>query len=241
MTATAAQNAYSDMKTAVRILLATALCAIATSVTAETHYKPHISIGGRAAMAMSKVSFSPSVKQLWNNGTSGAVTFRYTEEKIFGLIAELGWQTRGWKENFEGAPFSYSHSLTYVRLPLLTHIYFGSPRFKCFINLGPEFSYMISDKISADFDYRDPASVADFPIANRMTEQMATPIKNKFDYGIAGGAGIEFYISPRNSITLEGRYYFGLGNIFPAAKADTFSASRNTSIEVTVGYNFRLK
>ncbi len=74
-----------------------------------------------------------------------------------------------------------------------------------------------------------------------MTEQMATPIKNKFDYGIAGGAGVEFYISPRNSITLEGRYYFGLGNIFPAAKADTFSASRNTSIEITLGYNFRLK
>ena len=70
---------------------------------------------------------------------------------------------------------------------------------------------------------------------------MATPIKNKLDYGIAGGIGIEFYLSPRNSVTLEGRYYFGLGNIFPSAKADTFSASRNTSIEVTVGYNFRLK
>ena len=35
--------------------------------------------------------------------------------------------------------------------------------------------------------------------------------------------------------------FIGLGNIYPAAKADTFSASRNTSIEITLGYNFRLK
>lgn len=223
------------------IIAAIILAATAVGTRAETHYKPHIAIGARAGMSMSQVSFSPSVKQLWNNGTAGAVTFRYSEEKIFGVIAELGWQTRGWKENFEDTPFSYSHSLTYLRLPLLTHIYFGAPRFKAFINLGPEFSYMVADKISADFDYRNPASVPDFPIANRMTEQMATPIKNKFDYGIAGGAGFEFYISPRNSIVVEGRYYFGLGNIFPAAKADTFSASRNSSIEISLGYNFRLK
>ena len=79
---------------------------------------------------------------------------------------------------------------------------------------------MISDKISADFDYRDPALVADFPIANRMTEQMATPIKNKFDYGIAGGAGIEFYISPRNSITLEGAAITSVwATIFPRPSA----------------------
>ena len=100
---------------------------------------------------------------------------------------------------------------------------------------------MISENISSNFDYRDPPKAEGFPSEARMTQQMAMDIKNKFDYGITGGVGIEFYLTPRNSVTLEGRYYFGLGNIFPAAKADTFSASRNTSIEITLGYNFRLK
>lgn len=190
---------------------------------------------------MSEMSFSPSVKQSFNNGTAGAVTFRYTEEKLFGLIAELGWAQRGWKENFEESPCEYSRSLTYIKLPLLTHIYFGSPRFKCFVNLGPEFDFMIADNISSNFDYRNPLEAEGFPTKARMTEQMSMDVKNKFDYGITGGIGIEFYLTPRNSLTLEGRYYFGLGNIYPAAKADTFSASRNTSIEITIGYNFRLK
>ena len=211
------------------------------AASAQTHYKPHISVGIKGGMTLSEMSFSPSVKQKWNDGTAGALTFRYTEEKLFGLIAELGWTQRGWAENFEESPCTYSRSLTYLKLPMMTHIYFGSTRFKCFVNLGPEFSYLLSDKITANFDYHDPMNAEGFPDKARMTEQLTTPVKNKFDYGIVGGLGIEFYISPRNSLTLEGRYYFGLGNIFPAAKADTFSASRNTSIEISLGYNFRLK
>ncbi|MDE7135318.1 MAG: PorT family protein, partial [Muribaculaceae bacterium] len=76
---------------------------------------------------------------------------------------------------------------------------------------------------------------------NRMTEQMITPVKNKFDYGITAGLGGEFLISRNHSVFVEARYYFGLGNIFPASKKDTFSASRNSSISVTAGYFFRLK
>lgn len=223
------------------LAILTLLLAVSLTAGAQTHYKPHISVGFRGGMTMSEMSFSPSVKQSLTNGTAGAVTFRYTEEKLFGLIAELGWAQRGWKEKFDESPCRYSRALTYLRLPMMTHIYFGSPRFKCFFNLGPEFSYMIADNISANFDYRDPYHAEGFPAKARMTEQLAMDVKNKFDYGIVGGFGVEFYLTPRNSVSLEGRYYFGLGNIFPAAKADTFSASRNTSIEVSVGYNFRLK
>lgn len=215
--------------------------ATAVSAAAETHYKPHISVGGRAGVSMAKMSFSPSVSQKWNNGTAGAVTFRYAEEKIFGVIAEFGWCQRGWQEDFEESPCSYKRSLTYLQLPIMTHIYFGSPRFKCFVNLGPEFSYMISDKITSNFDYRNPLKVEGFPTKARMTEQMAMDVKNKFDYGITAGLGVEFYVTPRNSVNLEGRFYYGLGNIYPSSKADTFSASRNTSLEITLGYNFRLK
>lgn len=189
---------------------------------------------------MGEMSFSPSVKQSWNIGSHGAITFRYSEEKIFGIIAEFGWVQRGWKENFEEHPFSYSRSLTYINLPILTHIYFGSRRFKGFVNLGPQFAYMIGSKIKSDFDYAHTNTVPNFP-ANRQTEQLWAEVKNKFDYGICAGIGCEFYFRPKHSVVMEGRFYYGLGNIFPASKADTFSASRNMSIEISLGYNFRIK
>lgn len=223
-----------------RFLFALIALAAVFSASAETHYKPRISIGARAGMSMAQMSFSPSVKQLWNRGSAGAVTFRYTEEKLFGLIAELGWVQRGWKENFEEAPFSYYRSLTYITLPLLTQIYFGSRRVKAFINLGPQFCYFIGSSTTADFDYENPSQISDFP-RNRQTEQLYTDVKNKFDYGICASVGGEFYVQPRHSVLVEARFYYGLGNIYPASKADTFGASRNMSLELTLGYFFRLK
>lgn len=234
-------NFLKDRKYAAIVPVAAALLCSAPGLTAETHYKPRISLGGRAGMTMSKMSFSPSVKQNWLMASAGAITFRYTEEKLFGLIAEFGWAQRGWKENFEEAPFSYSRTITYLQLPVMTHIYFGSRRFKGFVNLGPEFSFALSSSISADFDYRDPENVPGFPVRNRITEQLWRDISNRFDYGITAGAGCEFYVQPRHSILLEARFYYGLGNIFPSSKADTFGASRSMSLEISLGYFFRLK
>lgn len=66
-------------------------------------------------------------------------------------------------------------------------------------------------------------------------------VERKFDYGIAAGAGMEVIIKRHHAIMLEGRFYYGLGNIFKDSKRDYFSASRGMSIEVTLGYLFRVK
>lgn len=222
-------------------LLCALVIAISLPAASQTLYKSHVWIGGRAGATLARQDLSPSVPQSWLLGTSAACTFRYAEEKLFGLAAELGYTTRGWKEDFQESPLKYSRSLTYITLPLMTHINFGGRRGKCFFNLGPEFCYMIASHISANFDYSNPGPDVQWPERNRMTEQLDMPVANRFDYGITAGVGGEFYITPRQSITLEVRYYFGLGNIFRSSKADVFSASRSTSIEASVGYYFRIK
>ena len=66
-------------------------------------------------------------------------------------------------------------------------------------------------------------------------------ISKKFDYGITAGLGGEYYFTPRHSVYIEARFYYGLGNIFASTKSDEFSSSRSMSIVATLGYNFRLK
>ena len=213
--------------------------ALALAVNAQTLYKSHIHVGGKAGATLSSMSFSPSVEQAMTPGFTMGVSFRYAEERHVGLLAEFNIAQRGWKESFEdGEPFEYTRTLTYLQIPLMTHIFFGSQRFKGFINLGPEVSYMIGNSISSNFDY---ANIANVPSQYRMTEQMSMDIKNKFDYGITAGLGMEYKLNRKHSITLEGRYYFGLGNIFASSKKDVFDASRHSSIMVTLGYHFRIK
>lgn len=218
------------------------ICGLSGIANAQTLYKSHIHVGAKAGATLSSIVFSPEVEQKMTSGFVGGVSFRYAEERHVGLLAELNVAQRGWSEAFDdGLPFKYNRTLTYIQLPLMTHIFFGWQRFKININLGPEISYMVGSSIKSNFDYSNVTSVQDFPLQYRMTEQLTMPIQNKFDYGITGGVGCEFKLNRTHSVALEGRYYFGLGNIYNAAKKDVFDASRHSSILITLGYYYRIK
>ena len=224
-----------------RAITAIALVLSAATMTAQRKYEPHFAIGGKGGVTFSQMAFTPGIEQKMVQGIMAGVSFRYTEEKFFGLIGELTVEQRGWSENFEETDFKYSRKLTYIQMPLLTHIYFGGEKVKGFVNLGPVVGYMIGDNISSNFNYEDPASVEGFPLENRHVNQMKMEIKNKVDYGITAGLGCELKIGHRNSIFIEGRYYYGLGNIYSSSKRDESSASRGTSIIASLGYYFHLK
>ena len=224
------------------LILLLAVVAATLSAAAQTLYKSHVHVGGHAGAALSQQTFSPSIEQGMHKGLTLGASFRYAEERHVGLMAELNFTQRGWTEDFSDNPqFSYSRTLSYIELPIMTHIFFGSRKVKCFFNLGPQLCYMVGDNISANFDYHNISSIPDFPSRNRHTAQMSMEVENRFDYGICGGVGMELIIKKRHSIMLEGRYYYGLGNIYGASKKDYFSASRGSAIMVTLGYMFRVK
>lgn len=227
-----------------RLLLVLFGLLTASAASAQREYSPNLAVGFKGGATLGRMSFSPEVHQKFVQGFEGGLKVRYTEEKIFGLIIELNLSQRGWKEDFarDDAPdFDYSRTLTYVQLPLLTHIYFGSDKVRGFINLGPEFAYLVGDKIKANFDYEHYGSIEGFPQGYRTNRQLNMDVENKFDYGISGGAGLELLFKGRHSVMLEGRYYFGLGNIFKASKSDYFAASRTSAIQVTISYMFRVR
>lgn len=207
---------------------------------AQTHYSANIAVGVKGGAEASRVFFNPSVNQSLAFGAAGGVMFRYIEENHFGLIAELNFTQRGWKEDFEDHPFSYQRTLNYIELPVMAHIYFGR-RGRFFFNAGPQVALFLGESTSANFDPANIASIPDFPTRNRMNSQMTMPVTQKFDYGISAGLGGEFNINRRNSLSLEARYYFGLGNIFSSGRRDTFHASNTMTVSLTLGYWYRVK
>lgn len=211
-----------------------------TAIKAQTHYSSNVAIGVKGGMDFSEVFFHPKVMQKVALGITGGVMFRYVEENHFGLVAELNFAQRGWSENFEEAPYHYTRTTNYIELPMLAHIFFGR-RGRFFFNAGPQVGLFLGDKASANFDPKDMATLPDFPYINRMNEQMLLKVTQKMDYGISAGLGGEFNLNKRNSLCLEARFYFGLGNIFSAKRTDTYSASNQWSIAATIGYWLRVK
>ena len=109
--------------------------------------------------------------------------------------------------------------------------------FQAFFQLGPQLGYFLKEKTEMNFEY-DNRNIADRVGVQQYAYQYNMPVENKFDYGIAVGAGLEFSKEKIGHFLLEGRYYYGLGNIYGNSKSDVFGKSNNSSIVVKMSYLF---
>lgn len=231
----------------------------ATAARAQIgQYRNELGIGFGGGYTMSSVGFNPHVPQKQLGGISLGVAARYTCEKYFNtvcaIVAELNMTQAGWKEDLltvddqpvvnakTGLPEEFSRRLTYVQMPLLARLGWGRERsgVQAFVQLGPQLGYFISDKATSNFDYSD-RNYNDRVGAARDAVQDTLPIARKFDYGIAVGAGIELSRRRLGHLMLEGRYYYGLGDIYGNSKRDYFGRSNLSTITVKLTYLFDIK
>lgn len=203
----------------------------------DPNFKREMSIGVKGGVTIPNMAFSPGIAQNTWVGSTVGVSMRYIEEKLFGLVVEANFAQHGWNEAFEDEPYHYQRTLNYLEIPFLAHIYFGSKKFHAFINLGPQVGILLGENESSNFDTKNPPTFTGY---NKIKEVYEMPVKNIFDYGITGGVGIELRFN-RHIFLLEGRYYFGLGDIYGNHKSDVFyGSSANRGFVATLAYMFRI-
>lgn len=211
---------------------------IALNISAQIEESRNLlEIGVSGGLNLNKAEFQPTIRQKMLNGINGGICVRYTSEKYFSMICaaqiEVNFSQRGWEEDFDdGTDNRYSRLLNYIEIPLLAHLSWGKEEkgFQFFVNLGPQFGFFISDSETYEGNWKPeerPASLQ--PIYGK-------EVYNKFDYGIAGGAGIELKTKAGNFF-IEGRYYYGLADIFNNSKLDDFGRSANQTITARIGYS----
>ena len=224
-----------------RFLTISIVLLLSISIKAQIEQPRHIlEFGVAGGMNLNKMEFQPTVRQTSLNGMNGGVSLRYTSEKYFSMICaaqvEVNFAQRGWKEDFDDETGNgYSRTLNYVEVPLLAHLSWGKEErgFQFFVNMGPQFGFFIGEeeKYTGNWQPQErPISIN--PIYGKVVE-------NKFDYGIAGGLGVELKTNAGNFF-LEGRYYYGLSDIFGNSKTDDFGRSANQTISIRLGYSIRI-
>ena len=202
--------------------------------------RSNLAVGFNGGYNLSKVDFSPTIKQNLHPGLTGGLTLRYTTEKYFSLICaaqlEVNFAQRGWDEMIDdGSNNTYSRTTNYVEIPFLAHIGWGKEErgLQFFINAGPQLGFFLSDSEHYGFTEEYPWDISKRP--NNIIEQYGREIENTLEYGIAGGAGLELKTGIGNFI-IEGRYFFGLSDMFGNSKADPFGRSANTTITAKISY-----
>ena len=227
------------MKRLLTILLFMAFAAAASGQVGDA--RNILSLGVSGGMGTSSVSFIPSIKQTLSLGPTFGVSLRHVSEKYFFLICgtqiECNYATRGWTELIEdGSGNEYTRIANYVEVPFLAHLGFGREfrGFQGHINLGPQIGYLLNER---EIYGGQPWDVSNRP--NNVTEQYGKAIENKVDYGITASLGLEMRTGTGN-FGIEGRYYFGLGNIYGITKKDYFGRCANSTISIRATYSFNL-
>ena len=208
----------------------------ADSFTTEWAY------GINGGLTFSKVGFSSSrlsVPQVLLEQFSGGITVRYISENHFGIQGELNYALYGWKERTDTIYSNrYARSIAYLELPVMTHIYFNlSKRIRIIFNLGPQIGYYIGEK-EIERDIIDLKQETDDSEQTQKPSYYDTSVQHSFGYGLKGVMGFEFR-TKIGSFILDGRYYYGLSDIFNSTKSDWFQASHNQVMGVNLTYLFR--
>ena len=241
-----------------RNFLFVVLCSLSVSTASAQigEFRNEFAVGVGGGLVMSTVDFLPEVPQSQYMGRSVGLTLRYTGEKYFNsicaIVAEVNYAQMGWKENIEDInnepvyyyddidkqnPLYYERRINYVQIPVMARLGWGRERkgFQGFFQIGPQIGVYMSESTDTNIE---PGRGTKTTRSSVVVAQENMPVENKFDYGIAGGAGIEFSHPKIGHLLLEGRYYFGLGNIFGNTKQDYFGKSNQGTIVVKMSYLF---
>ena len=219
-------------------------------------HRDDLAVGGGAGVVFSSVGFKPKVPQGMHMGPTFGVTGRYVCEKYYTMICsvvgEVNFASVGWKEDIRdkrdnkvvnavtGKPEEYSRTISYVQVPVFAHLAWGNEVSGCnfFFQAGPQIGFYLGESTSKNFDL-DNINMTDR--SNSVIRQYTMDVEKTFDYGIAGGLGVEYSRPRLGHFLIEGRYYYGLGNIYGATKRDYFGVSNFSNISIRLTYLFDLK
>ena len=238
-----------------RILIITILSLMAITVSAQIgQYRNDFAVGVNGGITMTKVNFMPKVPQDQLMGKTLGLTMRYTGEKYFNsicsIVGEVNLVETGWKErilDMEDQPVptlydnnvyeQYSRKLTYIQVPVFARLGWGRERrgVQFYFQAGPQVGFLKSEKTEMNFD------INNFNYDTRSSKiyaQDTMAVEHDIDYGITAAAGLEFSYPNLGHLLLEGRYYYGLGNLYGNSKRDYFAISNFQGIVIKMTYLF---
>ena len=216
-------------------------------------HRSELAIGGGGGYALCKMGFMPEVPQQLHGGLIGGLTARYTSEKYFSsicaIVAELNYAQLGWKEDIltpkdepvinatTGLAEQYERTISYVQVPVLARLGWGRERrgLQAFIQAGPQVGFYLGESTKSNFDF---ASRNQAQRTSVVVSQDTMAVERKVDYGITAGAGIEYSHPRMGHLLLEGRYYYGLGDVYGNTKRDYFGRSNFGVIVLKLTYLF---
>ncbi|GAB3811092.1 porin family protein [Pontibacter rugosus] len=205
------------------IVTAAAVLGLAFAAEAQT-----ITVGPRVGATFSEVNYSGDGADMLNDqlksktGVQFGAVANVMVNDLFSVQPELLYVQKGVKVNFGGLSTELQSS--YLELPVLAKVSFGSEQIKGFVTAGPSVGYWLSGKIKQKYDGESEEDDYDFTDDDNRTE-----IGANFGVGAAYKVGTGY-------LNLDLRYGLGLSNLYN----DGEEKVKNRVLGVSLAYLFSL-
>ncbi|RDC64945.1 porin family protein [Adhaeribacter pallidiroseus] len=182
------------------------------TVVVQKVFVPTTSIGFKAGYNLAQTGFKPTIKQEFTRSITAGFILNHFAQPYAGIQVELNYIQAGWTFS----DVDHSQDISYLEVPVFTHIQIGKKNGAFLLNLGPYIAFLLTK--------RDSLSIPETP-----NTDLITTAPNRLHYGLAFGLG---YLQKTaiGNFQLEARYNFGLGNLLSA------TTSPSQAITATVGY-----
>ncbi len=217
------------------ISLSVFLCLINSATAQTSKLSLRVQVGVAGGVSANKVLFNPAVDQKLLLAPSSGLIVRVNEESTgtlkVGLQAEASYIRLGWEEKFDEKPDNaYRRTFDCVTIPLLTHIKIRQRGLYAFLNLGPQFGFIIAEKtVKQGSDFTE-----------LQQRRYAQGLHGRFEWGLAGGPGFGFDAGRLGAFELEGRLYYGFHDLLNNRQQDPHGRSSNLTLGVKLNYLFGL-
>lgn len=226
-----------------RVIIATALLMVSFSVIAQPRLRqPEIYLGVQGGVVASTVIFNPEIAEmspLLNSvilGGNGGLVFRYNAQKYCGIQVELNYMQRGWREKGSEQigsttfDINYTRRLHYLTLPMLMHLYFGSPSWRFIINAGPQIAFCVKDDWQTGIGEKAQSFHEEY-------DQITHPM----DWGLAGGIGLVYRSRKSGSYQLEARFNYSFGTLYSDRSTEYFAKSNSMNLSLNIAWLWEFK
>jgi opacity protein-like surface antigen len=185
------------------------------------------SIGARVAANLSNVAtssddedFDLDTKNHFGLAFGAAVEIGVSE--MFAIQPEILFSQHGFRieESFFGQTIKLTQRHSYLQIPILAKLMFGSEALGINVFVGPHVGFGIGDiTLDAEFGGEKDSESASWEDAGFKT----------FDFGVTGGVGVAFPVGP-GKLGLDVRYQLGLANIIDEPEDNDKASNRNIQI-----------
>ncbi len=170
-----------------------------------------INIGVQGGGNLSKMDFTNNLdyrylKIEYTSGFIGGLSMQFFGDKHAGIMVELNYSQRGWivRDTLGANDTKETNRMTYVEMPVLTHVNIGGGKLRGLFNIGPYIGYALSRSYAFE-DYNSGEGTSyDYTFDEEKD--------NRLDFGLLAGGGIEYRFG-FGKLQAEARYTIGFGDV----------------------------